>query len=154
VRPFLVLGVTGPAGGFGPRFGPRPDPERALGNRSLGAVSVDTLVVDPVSCGEQEGAPCVGVSAVGASSFSIRKVRTGLVALVALGGTAFYFYGPAVTPVLHSAAAAECNDLIGGNYRSYQLQWVVGSSPRWMCSNRHKPAEKAVDMGWWVTPGF
>ena len=96
----------------------------------------------------------MGVSAVGASSFSMRKVRTGLSAFVVLGGAAFYLYGPAVTPALNSAATNECNDLVGGNYRSYQLQWVVGTRPHWLCSNRFQPADGPLDLGWWVTPGF
>ncbi len=96
----------------------------------------------------------MGVSAVGASSFSMRKVRSGLTAFVVVGAAAFYLYGPAVTPALNSAAANECNDLVGGNYRSYHLRWVVGTRPHWLCSDRFQPAAGASNMGWWVTPGF
>jgi hypothetical protein len=81
-------------------------------------------------------------------------MATGAVALAVFGGAGFYLYGPPVTPALQGAAMSECNELIGGNYRSYQLEWVVASRPHWLCSNRFKPAEDAVDMGWWVTPGL
>jgi hypothetical protein len=109
------------------------------------------MVGDRSGTGEEA---LVGVSAVGASSFSMRKVRTGLAAFVAVGGAAFYLYGPAVTPALNAAASGECNDLVGGNYRSYQLQWVVGTRPHWLCSDRYRPGDPTIDMGWWVTPGF
>ena len=96
----------------------------------------------------------MGVSVTGASGRSLTRMRTGGIVLGVLGATAFYFYGPAVTPAMNSAAASECNDLIGGNYRSYQLQWVVNTRPHWLCSNGFQPAETPLDMGWWVTPGF
>ena len=94
----------------------------------------------------------MGVSATGASGRSLERMRTGAIVLGTLGAAAFYFYGPAVTPAMTAAAASECNDLIGGNYRSYQLQWVVTSQPHWLCSNRFRPADDPVDMGWWVAP--
>lgn len=94
----------------------------------------------------------MGVSAVGAGGLSMRKIHTGLAALLALGSAAFYLYGPAVTPALHGAAARECNELVGGDYRSYSLRWVVGSRPHWVCGNRFRPAQQPVDLGWWVTP--
>jgi hypothetical protein len=96
----------------------------------------------------------MGVSVVGASGRSLTRLATAAASLGVLGAAGFYLYGPAVTPALHGAAASECNELIGGNYRSYHLEWVVATRPHWVCSNRFKPAEDAVDMGWWVTPGF
>jgi hypothetical protein len=96
----------------------------------------------------------MGVSLIGASGSSVKRLTTLFSTLAVLGGVGFYFYGPAVTPVLHGAAVAECNDLIGGNYRSYRLTWVSGTRPHWICTNRWKPAEPAIDMGWWVTPGL
>ncbi len=94
----------------------------------------------------------MGVSVTGASGYSLTRVRNGAVALAVLGGAGFYFYGPVVTPAMNGAAASQCNDLIGGNYRSYQLHWVVESRPHWMCGNRYRPADEPVDMGWWVAP--
>jgi len=96
----------------------------------------------------------MGVSVTGASGRSLAKMRSAGLALGLLGGAAFYLYGPPVTPALHGAAAAECNDLAGGNYRSYRLEWVTGMPSRWQCFDRSERAQKPVDMGWWVTPGF
>lgn len=96
----------------------------------------------------------MGVSVTGASGRSLARMRTAGLTLGLLGGAAFYLYGPPVTPALHGAAAAECNDLAGGNYRSYRLEWVTGTPSHWQCFDRAEPAEKPVDMGWWVTPGF
>ena len=96
----------------------------------------------------------MGVSVTGASGRSLARMRTAGLTLGLLGGAAFYLYGPPVTPALHGAAAAECNDLAGGNYRSYRLEWVTGTPSHLQCFDRSEPAQKPVDMGWWVTPGF
>lgn len=96
----------------------------------------------------------MGVSVVGASGRSLTKMGTAAAALTILGGAGFYLYGPPVTPALHGAAMSECNELIGGNYRNYQLTWVVDTRRHWLCSDRFKPAADPVDMGWWVTPGL
>jgi hypothetical protein len=94
----------------------------------------------------------MAVSATGASGLSIRSMRalTGVVAGIA--GVGFYLYGPAVTPALHAAAVAECNDITGGSYRHVRLDWVAGVTPYWQCSWSNDPGRAAVDMGWWVTP--
>lgn len=96
----------------------------------------------------------MGVSATGASGRSIARMRTGAVVLGVLAGAGLYLYGPVVAPALHAAAAAECNEVVGGNYRSYRLDWVVDVRPHWLCSNRFRPGDDPVDMGWWVAPGF
>jgi hypothetical protein len=96
----------------------------------------------------------VGVSVVGASGRSLARIGTISGVLGVFGAMALYIYGPAVTPAMHGAAMAECNDLITGNYRSYRLEWVAGTRPHWLCSNRFKPAEDPIDMGWWVSPSF
>ena len=96
----------------------------------------------------------MGVSVTGASGRSLARMRTAGLTLGLLGGAAFYLYGPPVTPALHGAAAAECNDLAGGNYRSYRLDWVVGTRPHWLCGNASRPREEPVDMGWMVLPDF
>ena len=71
-----------------------------------------------------------------------------------MGATAFYLYGPAVTPALSAGAAAECNELAGGNYRSYRLTWESGIRPHWTCGDASAPEAPATDLGWWVTPRF
>jgi hypothetical protein len=96
----------------------------------------------------------MGVSLVGASGSSVKRLASTFTVLGVLGAAGFYLYGPAVTPALQGAAINECNDLMGGNYRSFRLTWISGTQPHWMCSNRYQPGEPAVDMGWWVTPGF
>lgn len=96
----------------------------------------------------------MGVSVTGASGRSLARMRTTAVVLGVLGGSAFYLYGPAVTPALHGSAVTKCNEMTGGNYRSYQLEWVVATQPHWLCGNRSDPAEPAVDMGWWVAPSL
>ena len=96
----------------------------------------------------------MGVSVTGATGNSVARLTTLFTVLGVLGGVGFYVYGPAVTPALHGAALSECNERIGGNYRSYHLEWVVETRPHWLCSNRYKPAQDPIDLGWWVTPGF
>jgi hypothetical protein len=96
----------------------------------------------------------MGVSVTGASGNSVARLTTLFSVLGVLGTVGFYLYGPAVTPALHGAAMAECNELVGGNYRSYHLEWVVDTRPHWLCSNRFKPAQDPIEMGWWVTPGL
>ena len=92
----------------------------------------------------------MGVSVTGAG-VSMSTVRTVAVALGVLVGAAFYFYGPLVTPLMHAAAIASCNDHAGGNYRSYRLSWEVGAEPHWSCWDAGDPAKPAVNLGWWVT---
>ena len=96
----------------------------------------------------------MGVSVTGASGRSLARMRTAATAVAILGGAAFYLYGPTMTPALHGAAVTECNDLTGGNYRSYRLEWVVDARPHWLCGNRAAPAEKPANLGWWVTPNL
>ena len=96
----------------------------------------------------------MGVKLVGETGRSLSRMSHITSTLVVLGSVAFYFYGPAVTPALHAAAAAECNDLAGGNYRSYRLAWVVGTRPHWLCGNAARPREEPVDLGWMVLPDF
>lgn len=87
------------------------------------------------------------------STLSVAKIRYVAIILGTLFGLAFYLYGPPVTPALQAAAVAGCNDLTGGNFRSYELHWVIGADPHWSCIDRSDPASGAVNMGWWVTPG-
>lgn len=96
----------------------------------------------------------MGVKLEGASGNSVARLTTIFSVVGVLGTAAFYLYGPAITPALHGAASAECNRLAGGNYRSYDLHWVVGTQPHWLCGDRSEPTKPAVDMGWWVTPSF
>lgn len=96
----------------------------------------------------------MGVSVIGASGRSLARMRATAITIGLLGGLAFYAYGPAVTPALHGAAAARCNDLTGSNYRSYHLEWVAGVRPHWRCWDRSDPTAAPADMGWWVTPGI
>jgi hypothetical protein len=96
----------------------------------------------------------VGVSLVGATKSSVARLTSLLCFVGVLGGAGFYLYGPAVTPALHSAAMAECNDLTGGNYRSYSLVWVPSTRPHWLCGDRSDLEKPPVDLGWWVTPRF
>jgi hypothetical protein len=94
----------------------------------------------------------MGVSVTG-SRMSMASIRTLVVTAVAASGLAYYAYGPAVTPVMQAAATSSCNELTGGSFRGYHLQWVVGSRPHWSCWDRRDPAEPPMNLGWWVTPG-
>lgn len=94
----------------------------------------------------------MGVSLTG-SRMSMSSIRATLAAAGLAAGLGFYAYGPAVTPVMHAAAVSSCNELAGGNFRSYHLQWTLASRPHWRCWNLSDPADPPVDMGWWVTPG-
>lgn len=94
----------------------------------------------------------MGVSATG-SRMSMASIRAMLVAFGVAASLGFYMYGPPVTRVMHSAAVSSCNELAGGNYRSYHLEWTVLPRPHWRCWNLSEPAEPPADLGWWVTPG-
>jgi hypothetical protein len=96
----------------------------------------------------------MGVSVVGASGRSLARIRTSAIALGVISGLAFYAYGPLVTPVLYGAASSRCNEIAGSNFRSYHLEWTVGTHPHWLCWDRSDLAAGPVDMGWWVTPSF
>ncbi|GAB2750738.1 hypothetical protein [Nocardioides pakistanensis] len=94
----------------------------------------------------------MGVRLDGARGLSPRRLRVGAVLVAAALLVGGYLYGPPVLPLLRDAATAECNELAGGDYRSYQLEWVVDVRPHWLCGDRSRPAEPAVDLGWWVAP--
>ena len=94
----------------------------------------------------------MGVSLTGSRGLSLAKIKTFSAVLGAAAGAVFYLYGPTVTPALQAAAVSECNELTGGNFRSYSLDWVVGTRPHWNCWDRSDPAEPPVNLGWWVNP--
>ena len=96
----------------------------------------------------------MGVSAVGQSGLSTRSVRSMLVVIFVLLAAVVYFYGPMVAPGMERAAADECNEYAGGNFRSYRLDWVSwpDADPHWSCWDARNPQVKAVDLGWWTNP--
>jgi hypothetical protein len=96
----------------------------------------------------------VGISAVGQSGLSTRSIRSMLVVIFVLLAAAIYFYGPMVTPGMERAAAEQCNEHAGGNFRSYRLDWVTwpDADPHWSCWDAREPEVKAVDLGWWTNP--
>ena len=94
----------------------------------------------------------MGISATGAPAISMARLRTLLATVAVVGATAFYLYGPVVTPAFRAAATTECNEMTGGSYRSFDLDWVLGIRPHWSCRDRSEPADAPVDLGWWVTP--
>ena len=92
----------------------------------------------------------MAVSLTGSRGLSMTSIKTVSVVVGIAAGAAFYLYGPTVTPVLHAAATTSCNDMTGGNFRSYRLQWVVAARPHWDCSDARNPAAGSRNMGWWV----
>jgi hypothetical protein len=94
------------------------------------------------------------VKVFGETGRSLARMRAAAAVLGVLGSVMFYFYGPAVTPALHAAAATRCNELAGANYRSYRLEWVVATRPHWLCGDASKPAARPVDLGWVVLPSL
>ena len=94
----------------------------------------------------------MGVSLTG-SRVSMSSVRGTVTALAVAAALAAYAYGPAASPVMQASAAAECNDLTGGSYRAYRLQWTLAVRPHWTCWDQREAARPAMDLGWWVTPG-
>lgn len=96
----------------------------------------------------------MGVKLAGETGRSLARMRTVGVVLGLFTAVWFYFYGPLMTPALHGAAAARCNELTESNYRSYRLHWVVGTRPHWLCGNAARPAAPPVDLGWAVLPRF
>ena len=93
----------------------------------------------------------MGVSLTGSSGISMSSLRSVSVVVAAALGVGFYLYGPAITPVMHAAAVSSCNELTGGNFRSYELQWVVSRRPHWNCWDQSAPGADPMDMGWWVS---
>jgi hypothetical protein len=96
----------------------------------------------------------MGVKLAGETGRSLARMRTIGIVLGLFGATWFYFYGPVMTPALHAAAAARCNEMAESNYRSYRLHWEVGLRPHWLCGNAAEPEARPVDLGWVVVPGF
>lgn len=91
------------------------------------------------------------VSLTGTSGRGLRKLTTAAsVALVALL-LAFYVYGPPSASLLRSAAATKCNDVTGGSFRNYALQWQVGWRPHWDCFDLRDAGSEPVNLGWWVS---
>lgn len=94
----------------------------------------------------------MGVSAVKARSRLLVRVPRLVPSLAVVATVCFYFFGPPMTPAWHRAAADQCNELAGANYRSFFLTWSVGVRPHWLCANTARPAAPPVDLGWWVSP--
>ncbi|CAN5267470.1 hypothetical protein BH18ACT9_BH18ACT9_10980 [soil metagenome] len=96
----------------------------------------------------------MGVSATGQNGVSTRSVKSLLVVIAVVLGFAVYFYGPPVTPAFRTAASERCNEYAGGNFRSYQLDWVSGpgNTPHWSCWDSSRPQKRATSLGWWVDP--
>lgn len=85
------------------------------------------------------------------SGLSLDSLKTISVVVGAVAGAAFYLYGPAVTPTMHASAVETCNELTGGNYRSYRLSWVLAPRPHWSCWDASDPTVRPLDLGWWVS---
>ena len=94
----------------------------------------------------------MAVSLTGAR-ISMAQIRGTAIAVALVSGLGFYAYGPAVTPLMHAAAVSGCNELTGGSFRSYHLEWAVGVRPHWSCWDLSDPANPPANLGWWVTPG-
>ncbi len=95
----------------------------------------------------------MAVSAVGQTNW-VAVLRYVLATLLVFTALSFFLYGPPVTPVMRDAAHAECNDLAGGNYRTYRLEWRTMSfdgldRPHWLCWTAPSD-EEPTDLGWWV----
>ncbi|MGZ4469428.1 MAG: hypothetical protein ACXVXB_13175 [Nocardioidaceae bacterium] len=92
------------------------------------------------------------ISKTATSTWSMKTLKTTILALVAVLAVAIYLFGPPTFPRLKNAAIQACNEHAGGNYRSYRLSWHVGVGPHWSCWDASKPTHPPVDMGWWVSP--
>ncbi len=96
----------------------------------------------------------MGVSVAGETGLSMRSVKSLLVVFGVLLAFGVYFYGPPITPAVRTAANQTCNEYAGGNYRSYDLEWVSGpgNTPHWSCWDRRRPEVSPISLGWWVDP--
>jgi hypothetical protein len=92
----------------------------------------------------------MGVSLTGSRGLSLAKIKSASAVLGVAVGVGAYLYGPAVTPVMHAAALSSCNELTGGDFRSYRLDWVVDTRPHWNCWDSRSPDKAPVNLGWWV----
>jgi hypothetical protein len=99
----------------------------------------------------------VGVSAVGQTRPKAATIRNVAMSVLGLALFAAWLYLPPLVPNLTNAAARECNDLGGGDFRTYRLEWRTTTltsldQPHWLCWNTRTADEPGVDLGWWVAP--
>lgn len=99
----------------------------------------------------------MGVSATGKTKFTNSNVAKLLVTFLIVLGGVFYFYGPLMVPALKNGAIDTCNELEGGNFRSYRLEWVSWTLdrqvlPHWECTSISTEGKnrKPVDLGWYA----
>ena len=93
----------------------------------------------------------MAVSLTGTRGLSLASIRYFSIVMGIALGMGFYLYGPSVTPIMQGAALSSCNEMTGGNFRSYEVNWVVGTQPHWDCWDRSAPEAQPVNMGWWVS---
>ncbi len=96
----------------------------------------------------------MGVSAVG-QGLRPATVRHVVATLIVFAGVFVYFYGPPLTPNLSGAARHTCNDMVGGKFRNFALEWrttTYGSidAPHWVCYDLEKPGHPGTSLGWWA----
>ena len=90
------------------------------------------------------------VSLTGSRGLSMASIKWVSAVIGATASVAFYLYGPTVTPFMHAAATTTCNQMTGGNFRSYRLDWVVSAQPHWNCWDQRESAKAPRNLGWWV----
>jgi hypothetical protein len=99
----------------------------------------------------------MGVSAVGERGISPRTVPVLGSAVLLCLALLVYVFGPPLVPGLRSAAADRCNQMVGGDFRSFRLDWKAPwhptwDLPHWSCRDIRTPGETPVSFGWWVNP--
>lgn len=102
----------------------------------------------------------MGISLTGMTVFTKGNVAKGFIVFFLLFALFVYLFGPPITPALRNAAIERCNAAQGGDYRSYQVEWLTLSffgshfPPHWECTNVNHPERAPINFGWWAGVSF
>ncbi len=96
----------------------------------------------------------MGVSMIGQANRAA-QARYILATMLVFGTLFYFFYGPPLTKKFREAAMEQCNQLTGGSYRTYRLEWRTTTYksidvPHWTCFDTQTPEKPPVNLGWWV----
>ncbi len=95
----------------------------------------------------------MAVSAVG-QGVRLSTIKYVVATLLVFLGMFAYFYGPPLAPNMVDAARHTCNELTGGNSRSFSLVWETTTydsiaAPHWVCYDLGTPGHPGTSLGWW-----
>ena len=96
----------------------------------------------------------MGISAVG-QGVRLSTVKYAVATLLVFVGMFAFFYGPPLAPNLSDAARKSCNEMTGGDFRSFSLVWRTTTydsidAPHWVCYDLGTPGHPGTSLGWWA----